>query len=86
MWEQVTHLERGEVQGIEIIPISGEHEEGMGCWCDPWRAMLCRECEHLSSEEREREGCWRCGGEGWVDYEEWSGEVPLVSHNDPRFP
>lgn len=36
------------------------------CWCNPDVVMLCPECQ---SDPDEREGCWRCGGEGSVDYD-----------------
>jgi hypothetical protein len=54
-----------------VIPYSGGHLEGRDCWCGPRVEQRCPECE-----AGEPEGCWRCGGEGWVA--EYDLEEPAV--------
>lgn len=76
-WQSISYLNDGRVVFVVIIPTDG-HEESASCWCDPWMAQDCPECDGRGG------ACWRCGGRKLVDYDRWGGEVPWCIHNDER--
>lgn len=76
-WEKVEFYDDDELVFLEIIPTEG-HEEGKDCWCGPELMMNCSECETADTD------CWKCGGRGFLEYEPFSGKVPVAIHHDER--
>lgn len=51
----------------------GHNTEGTDCICGPEVLEFCPTCD-----DEDKEGCWRCGGRGMVEWDGEDGETTLI--------